>query len=250
VSHSSESFIVRLTFSPDLGFFLPHLPASEIRRQLKEKTSVKDVIEACGVPHPEVDLITVNGQPVGFDYVITTEAEIGVYSLVAKPSLFAEKRLQVRRMDKFVSNGHLGKLTRRLRLLGLDVVYDRDADDRSLLERMLGENRALLTRDRRLLMHAIVQHGYYPRSQNPEEQTLEVIRRFNLRSDLSPFTRCLRCNALLTLVSKADVVTQLEPLTRIYYEDFRRCVGCGKIYWAGTHFPKLQAQVAELTSKL
>ena len=54
------------------------------------------------------------------------------------------------------------------------------ADDRELLDIMVRENRALLTRDRRLLMHSIVQHGYYPRSQNADEQTIEVVRRFNL----------------------------------------------------------------------
>jgi Mut7-C ubiquitin len=31
-----------------------------VERVLKERTSVKDVIEACGVPHPEVDLIRWN----------------------------------------------------------------------------------------------------------------------------------------------------------------------------------------------
>ena len=71
----------------------------------------------------------------------------------------------------------------------------KNADDRQLLEVMARENRALLTRDRRLLMHAIVQHGYYPRSQNADEQTIEVVRRFDLSKLIAPFTRCLRCNA-------------------------------------------------------
>lgn len=246
----SETFVVRLTFSSDLAFFLRHQRAGEVRRELNEKTSVKDVIEACGVPHPEVDLITVNGQPVGFDYLIVRDGELGVYSISAGSSWFAKNRLQVRQADKFVADGHLGKLTRRLRLLGLDVAYDRAADDRALLQTMANEDRALLTRDRRLLMHAIVQHGYYPRSQNPQEQTLEVVRRFRLWKALLPFSRCLCCNALLAPVSKANVISELEPLTRIYYEDFRRCVGCEKIYWVGAHFPKLQAQIAELTRRM
>ena len=102
------------------------------------------------------------------------------------------------------------------------------------------ENRALLTRDRRLLMHAIVKTGYYPRSQNADEQTIEVTRRFNLLDSIAPFTRCIRCNGLLRNVSKAEIVERLEPLTNIYYEQFQRCTDCEQIYWRGSHFSKLQ----------
>ena len=126
---------------------------------------------------------------------------------------------------------------------------DQNADDRQLLEVMARENRALLTRDRRLLMHAIVQHGYYPRSQNADEQTIEVIRRFDLSELIAPFTRCLRCNAPLEEAAKADIIDKLEPLTKIYYDQFRRCPGCKQIYWSGSHFPKLQKRIEEIRSR-
>jgi hypothetical protein len=115
---------------------------------------------------------------------------------------------------------------------------------------MARENRALLTRDRRLLMHGIVQHGYYPRSQNADEQTIEIIRRFDLSKLIAPFTRCLRCNAPLEEAAKADVMDKLEPLTKIYYHQFRRCPDCKQIYWPGSHFPKLQKRIEEIRSRL
>ncbi len=161
-------------------------------------------------------------------------------------SLFKEKRLQVRSIKRFVADGHLGTLARNLRLLGFDVAYDRQAQDRQLLSVMEREDRALLTRDRRLLMHAIVRHGYCPRSQNADDQTIEVIRRFDLFDSITPFTRCLRCNAPLQKVVKADIIEKLEPLTKIYYEEFRRCTGCGQIYWAGSHFSKLQRRLEKI----
>ena len=160
-----------------------------------------------------------------------------------------EKRLQTTGITRFVADGHLGALTRNLRLLGFDVAYLQNADDRQLLEIMARENRALLTRDRRLLMHAIVQHGYYPRSQNADEQTIEVIRRFDLSELIAPFTRCLRCNELLEEAAKADVIDRLEPLTKIYYDEFRRCPDCKQIYWSGSHFPKLQKRIEEIRSR-
>jgi uncharacterized protein len=158
--------------------------------------------------------------------------------------------LQVHHLTKFLSDGHLEKCARDLRLLGFNVVYDRDAQDRQLLAVMDIDNRALLTRDRWLLMHKVVRHGYYPRSQDPAEQTIDVMWRFDLFSSIAPFTRCLRCNALLEKVEKGEVIEKLEPLTRIHYDHFRRCTGCGQIYWQGSHFDKLRARIAGIRATL
>jgi uncharacterized protein with PIN domain len=38
-------------------------------------------------------------------------------------------------------------------------------------------------------------------------------------------------------------------LTRQYYDDFRRCGGCGRIYWRGSHFDNLLHRVEEFRSK-
>ena len=217
-----------------------------VERTLAEKTSIKDVIESCGVPHPEVDLIVVDGEPVDFNFGISRDAEIEVYPPGILYSLFKEKRLQLARATRFVCDGHLGRLTRDLRLLGFDVAYDQNANDQQLLRIMQAEDRALLTRDRRLLMHAIVRSGYCPRSQNPNEQTIEVIRRFDLLASIGPFTRCIRCNGSLQNVPKTDVVEKLEPLTKIYYQQFRRCTRCGQIYWSGSHFTKLQKRLEQI----
>jgi hypothetical protein len=240
-------FTVRLNLHGDLDFFLRSgARGRSVERSLGEKTSVKDVIESCGVPHPEVDLILVNGQPAGFDYAIASDADIELYPVGTECLHFKDKRLQTATNSRFVVDGHLGRLTRNLRLLGFDVAYDSRAEDRQLLGMMERENRALLTRDRRLLMHAVVKTGYYPRSQDADEQTVEVIRHFDLLGSIAPFTRCLRCNAPLQKVSKAEIIERLEPLTKIYYEQFRRCTGCSQIYWAGSHFSKLQKRLEQI----
>jgi uncharacterized protein len=237
-------FSVRLNFHGDLNFFLgSRTRSASIKRHLAEKTSVKDVIESCGVPHPEVDLILVNGGPVEFDYRLQFSSDVEVFPVGVQLTRFKKNRLQSQNWKWFIVDGHLGKLARNLRLLGFDVAYDRQAQDRRLLQAMASENRALLTRDRRLLMHSIVRHGYCPRSQSADAQTIEVVRRFDLFDSMAPFTRCLRCNALLKEVAKGDVIEKLEPLTKIYYEQFRRCTGCGQIYWAGSHFTKLQKRL-------
>jgi uncharacterized protein with PIN domain len=246
-----KPFKVRLRFHGDLNFFLASKAGDGvIERALAEKTSIKDVIESCGVPHPEVDLILVDEDPVGFDQTLAKDAKAEVFSVENRDTVRTEKRLQTIGISRFVADGHLGGLTRNLRLLGFDIAYDQNADDRQLLNVMAYENRALLTRDRRLLMHAIVQHGYYPRSQNADEQTVEVVRRFDLSELIAPFTRCLRCNALLEQTAKAEIIDKLEPLTKIHYDQFRRCPGCKQIYWSGSHFPKLQKRIEEIRSRV
>ncbi len=246
-----KPFKVRLRFHGDLSVFLRSKAGDAIiERRLAEKTSIKDVIESCGVPHPEVDLILIDEQTVGFDHTVANDAKVEVFSVENRGTDSTEKRLQTVDIKTFVTDGHLGGLTRNLRLLGFDVAYEQNADDRQLLEVMVRENRALLTRDRRLLMHGIVQHGYCPRSQNAKEQTIEVVRRFDLSGLIAPFTRCLRCNAPLEEAAKADVIDKLEPLTKIYYDQFRRCPDCKQIYWPGSHFPKLQKRIEEIRSRV
>jgi uncharacterized protein len=246
-----KPFKVRLCFHGDLHAFLGSKAGDAvIERQLVEKTSIKDIIESCGVPHPEVDLILVDEQTVGFNHTLANDAKVVVFPVESRDTYCTDKRLQTVGISIFVADGHLGGLTRNLRLLGFDVAYRQNADDRQLLEVMARENRALLTRDRRLLMHTIVQHGYCPRSQNADEQTIEVVRRFNLSELIAPFTRCLRCNAPLEAAAKADIIDKLEPLTKIYYEQFRRCPGCEQIYWSGSHFAKLQKRIEEIRSRV
>jgi uncharacterized protein with PIN domain len=246
MTETKDVFAVRLSFSEDLTFFLK--PKSSKRTKvLREKTSVEDIIESCGVPHAEVDVIVANGCAVDFSHTVAADAEVLVAGVAALPELFPEKRLQTRRVTSFVADGHLGKLARILRLLGFDVAYDKDANDAQLLATMLGEHRALLTRDRRLLMHSVAKHGRFLRSQNAEEQAAEVIERFDLAPVAAPHSRCLACNAPLEYVAKADVLGQLEPLTRRYYHEFRRCTRCARIYWRGSHFEKLECRVRRLT---
>ena len=114
-----NSFTVRLNFRGDLPFFLGSKRRREIiERGLAEKTSVKDVIESCGVPHPEVDLILIHGQPVDFYHTLRADVDIDVYPVGFLPTLFTDKRLQVAHFSRFLSDGHLGRLSRNLRLLG------------------------------------------------------------------------------------------------------------------------------------
>lgn len=223
-----------------------------VRRPVQTHQTVKDVLEATGIPHTEIDLILVNGDPVSFEHRPAVGDRIAVYPMFEALDIGSTARLRPEplRHPRFVVDVNLGRLARLLRVLGFDVWWSSAADDQTLADISLDQQRILLTRDRGLLKRRTITHGLFVHSQHPEEQTLEVLRRLDLRRQTKPFTRCVRCNGQLAAVAKDEVIDQLEPLTRRYYDEFSRCPECGRIYWAGSHFDKLSRLVDRLLERL
>ncbi|OBB00981.1 Mut7-C RNAse domain-containing protein [Mycolicibacterium fortuitum] len=223
-----------------------------VRRPIQSHQTVKDVLEASGIPHTEIDLILVNGDPVSFQHRPAVGDRIAVYPMFEALDIGSTARLRPEplRHPRFVVDVNLGRLARLLRVLGFDVWWSSAADDQTLADISLDQQRILLTRDRGLLKRRTITHGLFVHSQHPEEQTLEVLRRLDLRRRIKPFTRCVRCNGQLAAVAKDEVIDQLEPLTRRYYDEFSQCPECGRIYWAGSHFEKLSRLVDRLLERL
>jgi uncharacterized protein with PIN domain len=144
---------------------------------------------------------------------------------------------------RFILDVHLGKLAAYLRLLGFDTLYRNDYEDTELARTAQAEGRILLTRDGPLLRNRFVRAGYRPQSVDPLAQAREVLDRFALRPLVHPWTRCIRCNGELHPIAKAEILPLLQPKTRLYYESFRRCGRCGRIYWEGTHFQALKEKL-------
>jgi len=150
------------------------------------------------------------------------------------------------RRTAFILDVHLGKLARFLRLLGFDTLYRNDYDDDEIVAIAQAEKRIVLTRDIGIFKHSAVTHGYWVRSTNINEQIYEIVDRFDLRKQCKPYTRCLACNGVMKVVEKEDVVSQLNEGTRKYYDSFSQCVSCGKVYWKGPHFDKLDNLVEKV----
>jgi uncharacterized protein len=211
------------------------------------RPAVKDLLEAAGIPHTEVDLILAGGESVGFDYPVCEGDRLSVYPVFESFEISSITRVRPEplRETRFVLDVHLGKLARMLRLLGFDASYDPAATDEWLADNSSAEGRILLTRDRGLLKRSVVTHGYCVRATEARVQTSEVVARFHLSGSARPFTRCLCCNDLLEQVEKTQVEHLLPPRVRAAREAFRRCPGCGRVYWQGSHYPALQSLVDE-----
>ena len=59
-------------FYAELNDFLPPDKRQiEFIHSFEHRVSIEDMIESLGVPHTEVDLILVGGEPVDFSYIVT-----------------------------------------------------------------------------------------------------------------------------------------------------------------------------------
>ena len=238
-------------FYEELNDFLaPERRKQDIEYRFRDRPAIKDPIETLGVPHSEVDLILINGESVGFDQPLRDGDRVAVYPVFESLDISPLQRLRPAplRRTAFVVDVNLGKLARRLRMLGFDTAWRNDYADREIVQIARREHRILLTRDRRLLFRREVTHGYWVRADNPATQVDEVLARLDLHREVRPLRRCLRCNGKIEPVSRAEVWDELEPLTRRYYREFYRCPDCRRVYWEGSHVARMSAAIRALVS--
>ncbi len=209
--------------------------------------SVKDAIEACGVPHTEVELILANGESVDFSYRLADGDRISVYPMFEAFDIspIVRVRPEVLRRVLFVLDGHLRRLAGYLRLLGFDSLCSNAWSDHELVAISTEQHRILLTRDVGLLKHGSITHGSYVRAIDPRQQLIEIVRRFHLSDRINPFTRCIPCNGLLEPVEKDDIAHRLLPRTRDSFHEYWTCTACERIYWRGSHYQRLNEIVEE-----
>lgn len=120
-------------------------------------------------------------------------------------------------------------------MLGQDVANPDNADDQELLKRALAENRTLLTRDRRLAESCSEASAscILIKSSQLEEQ-LKEISKMGIALELKPL-RCTLCNSPLC---------RIESTIREEWQ----CEGCGKRYWVGSHWTKMEKMLERIRS--
>ncbi len=213
-----------------------------------QKPSVKNAIEALRVPHPEVGLILLRGEPAEFSERLREDAFVEVFPhrhgvVGVRPSCFP---MRAEEPARFILDVHLGALARYLRLLGFDTLYSgRDLGDAALSALAEKSGRILVSRDIGLLKRSVVAFGYWPRTRDPLKQLREVLDHFELRDECRPYSRCVHCNHHIVPIAKEKIVHLLPEKVRRSFESFTRCVGCDHVYWRGTHNRRLHELLGE-----
>ena len=240
---------IHIRFYEELNDFLPESRRKkDFSHTFFGTPAIKDIVEALGIPHTEVDLILANGQSVNFTFRPEEGDRISVYPVFESIDISPVTRLRPKplRIIRFIADVHLGRLAKYLRMVGFDTVYSNSLEDPEIVRLATAQKRIILTRDLALLKNSQVTHGYYVRSDQPNEQLAEAIQRFDLKDQIKPFKRCMECNGLIKKVNKEKIVELLKPRTRAYFNEFYQCHDCKKVYWHGSHFDRMRGIIEKL----
>jgi len=206
------------------------------------RSSIKDAIESQRVPHPEVALLFLNDNAVGWKELLHKEDRISAFPRSYNLPIPEEDTLikAFPNPPAFLLDVHLGKLAKSLRLLGFDTVYySIDRGDEALVKQAVKEERILLTFDHQMLMRNGIDYGRIVRNRDPKKQIIEVLDRFELREKHKAFTRCLNCNGLLVMPQDQSFLKHVPEcvLKRLgpNVNRFRICSNCQQLFWQGTH---------------
>jgi uncharacterized protein len=231
-------------------FLAPDRRGREFSVACARAATTKHMIEALGIPHTEVEAILVNDAHADFDRILAEGDRVAV--LASQPRVAGTRSCRLRGPlpdpPRFVADAHLGGLARLMRMAGFDTLYDNGYRDERIEAIAVGEGRIVLSRDRELLKRQAIVHGCFPHALASEQQFREVCARLGLARRTRPFSRCLVCNAPLRAVEKAQVLESLPPSVRACQQRFSTCETCGRIYWEGSHWQRMQGVLATLLS--
>ncbi|MBN2564078.1 MAG: NTPase [Candidatus Eisenbacteria bacterium] len=145
----------------------------------------------------------------------------------------------------FAADAMLGRLAKKLRMLGYDVFYRAGIDDRELKTISARQRRILLTRDRGIAETSMAVRVVLVESDDVAEQLSQVVGELDLDAAPSSFSRCTVCNVPIEAVGREEVESLVPPYVYSTQSDFARCPACGRIYWAATHVERAREWLSD-----
>jgi uncharacterized protein len=146
---------------------------------------------------------------------------------------------------RFLCDEMLARLARLLRAAGHDAaLVAPGAPDRVLVQQARAQDRWLVTRDRDLARQA-GERALLLRSEQLDDEAVELSRRIPIDWLAAPFSRCPVDNALLDPARPQDL-RQIPQTARALPGPFNRCPACGRLYWPGSHVKRMLAKLTWL----
>jgi uncharacterized protein with PIN domain len=153
-------------------------------------------------------------------------------------------------LPRFLCDAMLGSLARWLRFFGYDTVFlEPGPEDQVLAEQAREESRWLLTRDRELASAG--PRSMMVRADELDDQLCEVFERLGLHPEPTlENARCGECNGVLINASRDEVADVTPPHVLATASRFRRCAGCGRVYWPGSHSERILERMKQIVGTL
>ena len=146
---------------------------------------------------------------------------------------------------RFIADRTLGKLARKLRILGFDALYWRGGNLAGAMEAAREEGRVLLTRSRKARGKAGEAGVFVVEADDPKDQLREIVQNLSLEMRKEKFfRRCLLCNEELRSVDREEAAGRVPDFILRAYGGFHACPRCRRVYWPGTHYEKMKQEMA------
>lgn len=149
----------------------------------------------------------------------------------------------------------LGKIARKLRILGFDTIYILDTEDKEILDLLIQTKRILLTSDKELFHRAKkcnCQSIFI--NKNTEIENLVIIFS-NLAIKFIDIERnsfrCSICNTKLNAIEDPNTIKN-EVHRKVFENNtiFYRCYRCNKLYWSGSHIKNISLLIEKINKLL
>ena len=150
---------------------------------------------------------------------------------------------------RFLADRMLGKLAKKLRLLGFDTLYFPEEKEEKLLSIAMEQDRILLTKDTDFYKKAMKTGVkiFLLKSDRWRSQLKAVFDKFKIKSsDLTLFSRCMECNEPLETVDKEEIRDRIPEYIYLTHDEFKICKKCGRVYWKGTHVDHMVAELSRI----
>lgn len=150
---------------------------------------------------------------------------------------------------RFVIDVNVGRLAKWLRIMGYDTLFPEEHNDSELVRIALRENRVLVTRDAGIARRRAARLGQLKvvqiRDDDLRRQLQQLVRDLDLNLN-NGFSRCVLCNYPLDPADKAEAACRLPPYVVQTHSQFMRCPQCQRLYWRGSHWYNMMAELGQV----
>lgn len=152
-----------------------------------------------------------------------------------------------RRYPPLACDSMLGGLARWLRAAGHDATWHDGINDGELVRLCHAEGRTVLSSDVDIFAYALVRDGvvpslFVPRGADIQVQLAHVLRELSLPL-LEP--RCMACGGQLAALTREEAAGSVPPRSLASHERFWACCRCGRAFWHGTHWKKIEERLRQ-----
>ncbi|TKJ41887.1 hypothetical protein CEE37_04780 [candidate division LCP-89 bacterium B3_LCP] len=143
----------------------------------------------------------------------------------------------------FILETELFPLCKALRMLGFDALCRSDLSHRDAIARSIEERRVWVLKSPATPgLHYGIKYFLLETDEVPD-QLDEIDEQYTIREGVTYFSRCLKCNLLLTAIPEEKLLNKVPERILQNFNKFQHCTSCKRIYWQGSHLKRMRQKL-------